>query len=50
MYEFTPRGWNKPITAKDEGELFKRVKQYYTETKERNVKKTANIIKSLKAA
>lgn len=50
MYEFTPRGWNKPITAKDEGELFKKVKQYYTETKERNVKKTANIIKSLKAS
>jgi hypothetical protein len=45
-YEFTPKGWSKPITAtKKEGEaaLFAKVKDIYTGSKEKNIKKTQTI-------
>lgn len=53
LYEYLPKGFSKPITATEkEGEitLFKKVKDYYTRSKERNVSKTTNIAKALQAA
>lgn len=52
-YEYLPKGFSKPITATEkEGEagLFKKVKDYYTGSKERNIAKTTNIAKALKVA
>lgn len=52
-YEYLPKGFSKPISASEkEGEsvLFKRVKDFYTRSKERNVNKTSVITKAIKAA
>ena len=52
-YEYLPKGFSKPISASEkEGEvvLFKRVKDFYTRSKERNVNKTSVLTKAIKAA
>jgi hypothetical protein len=48
-----PKGFSTPIYASaQEGEtmLFKRVKDYYTRSKERNINKTSVITKALKTS
>lgn len=52
-FEFTPKGWSKPITAtKKEGEaaLFAKVKDIYTGSKEKNIKKTQSIKHAINVA
>lgn len=51
LYEYLPKGHKIPITAtKEEGEgvLFKRVKEFYINTKNSTIKKTTIIAKALK--
>lgn len=46
-YEFTPKGWSKPFIADSEADLFIQIKKLYTGTKEKNIKKTAQIKKAI---
>lgn len=46
-YEFTPKGWKKPIKASSESALFQEVKSHYTGGKQRNIKKTEQIRRAI---
>ncbi len=49
-YKFTPKGWSKAIVAKSEVELYNKVKQEFSVSKERVINKTQSIIKAIKKA
>ena len=49
-YEFTPKGWGKPFVANSESELFIEIKKLYTNNKEKNIKKVAQIKKAIEWA
>lgn len=49
-YEYKSEQFGYEFTAKSENELFRKVLSFFNESKERNVKKTANIAKLLKQA